>query len=57
MGQIQNKGGACIVKTGKFILIGTFNEELSDTNKKNQNPGDLNTRVETLAKDLTGKGY
>ncbi len=46
-----------MVKTGKLILIGTFNEELADANKKNQNPGDLNTRVEALAKDLVGKGY
>lgn len=46
-----------MVKTNQFILIGTFNEELTDTNSKNQNPGDLNARVETLAKDLTGKGF
>lgn len=45
------------MKTGQFILIGTFNEEIADANSKNQNPGDLNTRVETLAKDLTSKGY
>jgi hypothetical protein len=46
-----------VVKTGKFILIGTFNEELTDANCKSQNPGDLNGRVETLAKDLISKGY
>lgn len=42
--------------TNKFILIGTFNTEAKMHNGVPQNPGELNKRVEELAKNLIGQG-
>jgi hypothetical protein len=42
--------------TKAFILIGTFSVEHKMQNGVPQNPGELNKRVETLAKDLKAKG-
>ena len=52
---IQEKGGACVCETKNFILIGTFNTNIKMQNGVAQNPGELNKRVETLAKDLVSK--
>jgi hypothetical protein len=41
--------------TKNFIVIGTFNNELKMENGVAQNPGELNKRVEALAKDLKSK--
>ena len=46
-----------MARSGKFIVIGTFNENLQQDNKKPQNPGDLNARVEEIAMNLISKGY
>ena len=53
---MQDKGGACICVTKNFILIGTFNSEQKMQNGVPQNPGELNKRVETLAKAMLSKG-
>jgi len=53
---MKSKGGACIVKTKNFYLIGTFNAELKMANGVNQNPGELNKRVEELGKSLINQG-
>lgn len=52
----KEKGGACVCVTKNFILIGTFNGNQKMQNGVAQNPGELNKRVETLAKDLFSKG-
>jgi hypothetical protein len=41
--------------TNHFILIGTFNINYKMQNGVAQNPGELNKRVEGLAKDLISK--
>eukprot|EP00919_Chromeraceae_sp_WS-2016_P058833 GHVR01139809.1.p1 GENE.GHVR01139809.1~~GHVR01139809.1.p1 ORF type:complete len:120 (+),score=0.01 GHVR01139809.1:150-509(+) len=51
----KEKGGACICKTKNFILLGTFSTDLKMQNGVPQNPGELNKRVEMLAKDLISK--
>ena len=35
----KNKGGACVVKTNKLIIIGIFNSGLIMENGVSQNPG------------------
>jgi profilin len=52
----KDKGGACICVTKNFIIIGTFCIEHKMANDLPQGPGELNKRVETLAKDLFSKG-
>lgn len=52
----KEKGGACVCVTKNFILIGTFSIEHKMDNGLPQGPGELNKRVETLAKDLLSKG-
>jgi hypothetical protein len=51
----KEHGGACVCMTKNFILIGTFNTNYKMQNGVNQNPGELNKRVEGLAKDLISK--
>jgi len=43
--------------TKTFIIIGSFNTAMKMQNGVPQNPGELNKRVEDLAKDLASKGY
>ena len=52
---IQSKGGACIMNTRDWILIGTFNTENKMENGANQNEGELNKRVAALAADFISK--
>ena len=54
---MKEQGGACIVQTKQFYVIGTFNAQAKMQNGVPQNPGELNKRVETLARDLISKGY
>jgi len=54
---IQEAGGACIAATKNFIIIGTFNQHIKMQNGVAQNPGELNKRVEQLAKNLISQGY
>lgn len=56
MGFIQDKGGACVCTTKNFIIIGSWNSEKKMSNGVAQNPGELNKRVESLAKDMISKG-
>jgi hypothetical protein len=51
----KEHGGACICITYNYILIGTFNVNSKMQNGVAQNPGELNKRVEGLAKDLISK--
>ena len=46
---IQDKGGACIAKTGSFYVIGTWNSAINMKNGTAQVPGVLNGRVESIA--------
>jgi len=43
--------------TKTYIIIGTFNVEAKMQNGVTQNPGELNKRVEGLAKTLIAQGY
>jgi hypothetical protein len=52
----SEKGGACVCVTKNFIFIGTFSTDHKMQNGVAQNPGELNKRVETLAKDMISKG-
>ena len=52
----KEKGGACLCVTKNFIIVGTFNANQKMQNGVAQNPGELNKRIETLAKDLFSKG-
>lgn len=54
---MKENGGACIVKTSKLILIGTFNIQNKMANNVPQNPGELNKRIESLAANLRKSGY
>ncbi len=54
---MKEQGGACIVKTKQLYLIGTFNAQAKMQNGVPQNPGELNKRVEGLAKNLMAQGY
>lgn len=46
-----------MASTKNYYLIGTFNVQNKMQNGVPQNPGELNKRVETLAKQLKGQGY
>lgn len=50
-------GGACVCTTKNFIIIGTFNTQIKMSNEVPQNPGELNKRVEALAKNLIKQGH
>ena len=53
----QEHGGGCIASTKNFFIIGTFNAQNKMQNGVPQNPGELNKRVEELAKSLIKQGY
>eukprot|EP00330_Aristerostoma_sp_ATCC50986_P009826 CAMPEP_0114588630 /NCGR_PEP_ID=MMETSP0125-20121206/11279_1 /TAXON_ID=485358 ORGANISM="Aristerostoma sp., Strain ATCC 50986" /NCGR_SAMPLE_ID=MMETSP0125 /ASSEMBLY_ACC=CAM_ASM_000245 /LENGTH=154 /DNA_ID=CAMNT_0001785111 /DNA_START=56 /DNA_END=520 /DNA_ORIENTATION=+ len=54
----KNKGGACLVKTNKTIVFGSWSEEQKIEGKGcPQNPGDCNKVTEGLAKILKDAGY
>ena len=46
-----DKGGACVVKTNKLIIIGIWSEDAK------QNGGDCNDAVERLAENFKNSGY
>lgn len=52
---MKEQGGACIVETKNYYIIGTFNAQHKMQNGVPQNPGELNKRIETLAADLKSK--
>ena len=47
----SEKGGACVVKTNKLIIIGVWSKEAK------QNGGDCNDAVERLAENFKNSGY
>jgi hypothetical protein len=53
----KTQGGACICVTKQLILIGTFSATQKMSNGVPQNPGELNKRVESLAKTLMNQGF
>mmetsp|Transcript_40697 Transcript_40697/g.56693 ORF Transcript_40697/g.56693 Transcript_40697/m.56693 type:complete len:155 (+) Transcript_40697:72-536(+) len=54
----KQKGGACLVKTNKTIVFGSWSEEQKIEGKGcPQNPGDCNKVCEGLAKILKDAGY
>jgi len=53
----KEKGGGCLVKTAKTIIFGSFDSTQQILGKKEQNPGDCNKAVESLAKMLKDAGY
>ena len=50
-------GGACVAKTSKTLLIGTWNKELKMSNSQNQNTGDCEKNVLGVANILKSGGF
>eukprot|EP01015_Nassula_variabilis_P002254 TRINITY_DN1124_c0_g1_i3.p2 TRINITY_DN1124_c0_g1~~TRINITY_DN1124_c0_g1_i3.p2 ORF type:complete len:172 (-),score=39.85 TRINITY_DN1124_c0_g1_i3:174-689(-) len=53
----REKGGLCIVRTNKCIVIGSWNSQLKQANGKEQNPAECNCRVEGVGKSLLDNNY
>ena len=53
----KSKGGACLVKTPKCVIIGIWDKETNMSNGMVQNQGDCSMQVEDMGEYLREKGF